>query len=129
MRQRLEVRRPPPANPISQTPSSYLAASATDLLKLVDADFALLSIEEESRAIGRLDPYQEALAIMEYLQTCRFTEVRSSININADFPGIMYPPGIKTIAGLLVIPFNIGELNDYMVFFRKGQLREVKWAG
>lgn len=66
---------------------------------------------------------------MSYLQTCRFNEVRSSININKDFPGILYPPGINTIAGLLIVPFNIGGLNDFMVFFRKGQMKEVKWAG
>jgi light-regulated signal transduction histidine kinase (bacteriophytochrome) len=116
-------------NPSSQTPASYLAATGNNLLSLVNADFAMLSIEEESRAIGRLDPYQEALAIMTYLQTCRFTEIRSSVNINADFPGIVYPPVINTIAGLLIIPFNIGDLNDFLVFFRKGELREVKWAG
>ena len=42
--------------------------------------------------------------------------------------GLSYPPGL-TISGLLLIPLNGGEENDFLVFFRKGQLRHVVWAG
>jgi light-regulated signal transduction histidine kinase (bacteriophytochrome) len=96
---------------------------------MVDADFALLSVDEEARAIGRLDPYSEALAIMTFLQSAQFTEIRSSHNINADFPGINHPSGIRTIAGLLFIPLRVGGANDFLVFFRKCQIKHVKWAG
>jgi light-regulated signal transduction histidine kinase (bacteriophytochrome) len=130
MQQRLEVRRPiPTANSSSQNPASFIATSSADLLKLVDADFALLSIEEKIRTIGRLEPYREALAIVSYLQSCQFTKIRCSQNINADFPGLGYSPGLKTICGLLLIPLSIGGGNDFLVFFRKGQQKHVKWAG
>lgn len=123
MRQRLDLRRN------IDTAALFVASSASELLKLVDADFALLSIEGESRGLGRLDPYSEAMAIMAYFQTCRFSEIKSSVNVTKDFPNIVYAPGITTIAGVLIVPLHIGGTNDLMVFFRRSQLREVKWAG
>ncbi|KUJ09902.1 uncharacterized protein LY89DRAFT_760652 [Mollisia scopiformis] len=130
MQQRIEARRPPPsAIPTAKNPAGLLATSSADLLKLVDADFALLSIDDEARAIGRLDPYPEAIAIMSYLQSQQFTEIRASQNINADFPGVGLSAGISTIAGFLLIPLNSGGANDFLVFFRKSQLKHVKWAG
>jgi len=130
MVQRIEARKIPAVKPgSSPNPTSFIATSTTDLLKLVDADFALVSIQDKIRAIGRMEPYHEALAIISYLQSCRFTTVRSSQNIKADFPGLSYPAGVKVLAGLLLIPLNVGEENDFLVFFRKGQLRHVKWAG
>jgi len=133
MLQRIAARKMPAMkhaaqNP-GQNPASYVATSSTDLLKLVDADFALVSIEDKIRAIGRMEPYEEALAVMSYLQSCRFTTIRSSQNIKADFPGLSYPSGIKTLAGLLLVPLSVGEENDFLVFFRKGQIRHLKWAG
>lgn len=128
MAQRINARKPPRTAPPTQTPSGFIAASSTDLLTVFDADFGLLSIQDEARAIGRLDPYREALAVLAHLQACRFTDIKSSQNIAADFPTLNYAPGIKTIAGLLVIPLSIGG-TDFLVFFRKGQLREVRWAG
>lgn len=129
LQQRLEARRPLLANPTSKKPASILATSSTDLLRLVDADFALLSIDEEVRTIGRLDPYTEAIAIMSHLHTCHFTDIKCSQNIYADFPGINQKSGgIKTIAGLLFIPLN-GGANGFLVFFRKSQSKHVKWAG
>jgi light-regulated signal transduction histidine kinase (bacteriophytochrome) len=128
MIQRIEARKPLVTTPPTQHPASFIAASSSDLLKLFDADFGLLSIQDEARAIGRLNPYREALAILAYLQSRQFTSVRSSQNINADFPQIKYAPGIHTISGLLVIPLSIGG-GDFLVFFRRGQLRKVRWAG
>lgn len=95
----------------------------------MEADFALLSIDEKIRPIGMIDPYQEALAIMSYLQSCRFNEVRHSHNIKADFPGLNYPSGLTTIGGLLLIPLKVKEGNHLLVFFRKTQARHVNWAG
>lgn len=127
MVQRVEARRAPIANP-SPNASGFASSSSADLLKLVDADFALLSIDDEAKAIGKVEPYREALAIMSYLQACRFNEVQRSQSIKADFPGFSYPPGI-TVSGLLFIPLGVGGGNDFIVFFRKGQQQEVKWAG
>lgn len=129
MQQRIEARRIPTPSPSTQNPNGFVANSSADLLRLVDADFALFSIDDEARAVGRLEPYQEAVAIMSYLQSCKFTTIRSSHNITADFPGLSFPAGLKSIAGLLFIPLNAGEGNNFLVFFRKGQEKQVKWAG
>src|SRR3954452_229247 len=121
MIQRIEARKPPVTTLPTQHPAKFIAASSTDLLKVFDADFGLLSIQNEARAIGRLNPYREALAILAYLQKRQFNSCRSSQNINADFPQIKYAPGIHVISGLLVIPLSIGG-GDFLVFFRRGQL-------
>ena len=128
MIERIQARKPPSTAPPPQNPAGFIAASSSDLLRVFDADFGLLSIQDEARAIGRLDPYREALAILAHLQARRFSSVLASQNINEEFADIKYPPGIKIIAGLLFIPLSIGG-NDFLVFFRKGQLREVRWAG
>ena len=128
MMQRIEARKPPEKAPPTQNPAGFIAASSADLLRVFDADFGLLSIHDEARAIGRLEPYREALAMLAYLQHRRFTTVFASQNINQDFPEIKYAPGINSISGCLVIPLNVWG-NDFMVFFRKGQLREIRWAG
>ncbi|KAH6719286.1 putative phytochrome-like histidine kinase PHY2p [Leptodontidium sp. MPI-SDFR-AT-0119] len=128
MMQRIEARKPPQKAPPTQHPAGFIAASSADLLRMFDADFGLLSIHDEARAIGRLEPYSEALAILAYLQHRRFTTVLASQNINLDFPDIKFPPGIHAISGCLVIPLNAWG-NDFLVFFRKGQLREIRWAG
>ncbi|TVY16308.1 Histidine protein kinase NIK1 [Lachnellula arida] len=114
--------------PPTQSPSGFIAASSADLLRVFDAEFGLLSIQDEARAIGRLDPYPEALTILTYLQSRRFTSIISSQNINKDFPDIKFAAGIHIISGLLIIPLSIGG-NDFLVFFRKGQLKEIRWAG
>lgn len=128
MIQRIEARKPLQKTPPTQHPASFITASSSDLLRAFDADFGLLSIRDEARAIGKLEPYREALAILTYLQSRNFTSVIASQNINADFPDINYPPGINTVCGCLVIPLNMFG-NDFMVFFRIGQLREIRWAG
>ncbi|CAG8949312.1 hypothetical protein HYFRA_00004938 [Hymenoscyphus fraxineus] len=128
MLQRLEARRAPQTAPPAQSPQGFIAASSSDLLRAFDADFGMLSIQDEARAIGRLDPYREALVILAHLQGLRLRTIVCSQNVNADFPTINYPPGIEVISGLLLIPLSMGG-NDFMVFFRKGQLKEVRWAG
>lgn len=131
MQQRIDARRAPTANPSQQNaqPTSYVASSSADLLKLVDADFALLSVDDDAKAIGRLEPYPEAITITSYLQTLKMTEIRSSCNINADFPQLAKAHDIQSIAGLLVVPLNFGGGSDFMVFFRRAQSKQVKWAG
>lgn len=127
MRQRIEARRAPRQNP-GKTPSGFIAASSDDLLKVFDADFGLLNIQDEARAIGRLRPYREALSILAYLQSRHFTEIFSTHNITKDLPKLKDSPAINSVAGILVIPLSTGG-NDFLVFFRRGQLREVRWAG
>jgi light-regulated signal transduction histidine kinase (bacteriophytochrome) len=128
MTQRIQARKPPSIMPPQQSPSGFIAASSGDLLRLFDADFGMLSIQNEARAIGRLDPYREALAILTYLQARRLRNILASQNVNQDFLDLKYSPGINIIAGILVIPLSMRG-NDFLVFFRKGQLNEVSWAG
>ncbi|RDW66323.1 hypothetical protein BP6252_09958 [Coleophoma cylindrospora] len=128
MLQRLQARKPPSTVPPAQDPAGFIAASSADLLRVFNADFGLLNIQDEARSIGKLDPYREALALLAFLQSRRTIVILSSQNINVDFQELKYPPGIKSISGLLVIPLSVTGA-DFIVFFRKGQLKEVRWAG
>ncbi|TKA82828.1 hypothetical protein B0A55_01047 [Friedmanniomyces simplex] len=125
---RLQARKLINTVPSQSNPSGYIIASSEDLLKLFDADFGLLSIRDETKILGQLEQTQEALAMLEYLRMRRITNVMSSQDISVDFPDLRYPPGITVIAGLLLVPLSSGG-QDFIVFFRRGQTREVKWAG
>ncbi|KAI4721374.1 hypothetical protein E4T48_02262 [Aureobasidium sp. EXF-10727] len=114
--------------PTSKNPSGYIIASSEDLLKLFDADFGMLSIRDETKVLGQVDETQEALAMLEYLRMRKLTSVTATQDLKDTFPDLRYPPGFHHIAGLLVVPLSAGG-NDFIVFFRRGQLREVKWAG
>ncbi|KAJ4298847.1 hypothetical protein N0V90_004090 [Kalmusia sp. IMI 367209] len=114
--------------PSQHNPSGYIIASSDDLLKLFDADFGLLSIRDETKILGRLENSQESLALLEYLRMRKITSVLTSTDITEDFPDLRYPPGFQIIAGMLIVPLSVGG-DDFIVFFRRGQLKEVKWAG
>ncbi|RMX88731.1 hypothetical protein D0867_15510, partial [Hortaea werneckii] len=125
---RLQARKLINTVPSQNNPSGYIIASSEDLLKLFDADFGLLSIRDETKILGNLEQSQEALAMLEYLRMRQFQSVMTSMDIKEDFPDLRYPPGFTHLAGLLLVPLSSGG-HDFIVFFRKGQLREVKWAG
>ena len=125
---RLQARKLINTVPTEQNPSGYIIASSDDLLKLFDADSGLLSIRDETKILGRIEQTQEALAMLEYLRLRRLTSVTNSMDIRQDFPDLRYSPGISVIAGLMLVPLSVSG-SDFIVFFRKGQLREVKWAG
>ncbi|KAL8630044.1 hypothetical protein Q9189_004239 [Teloschistes chrysophthalmus] len=114
--------------PTEKNPSGYIIASSDDLLQLFDADYGLLSIRDETKILGKLEQTQEALALLEYLRLRKFSTVIDSVDIQLDFPDLRYSPGFSCIAGLMLVPLSVGG-SDFIVFFRKGQLREVKWAG
>lgn len=125
---RLQARKLINTVPTQNNPSGYIIASSEDLLKLFDADFGLLSIRDETKVLGDIEQTQEALAMLEYLRLRRITNVMTSQDIREDFPDLRYAPGFTVIAGLLLVPLSAGG-QDFIVFFRKGQLKEVKWAG
>ncbi|OBS23727.1 hypothetical protein FPOA_04275 [Fusarium poae] len=125
---RLQARKLINTAPTDKNPSGYIIASSEDLLKLFDADFGLLSIKGETKLMGPVEQSQEALAMLEYLRMRQLTSVVASQDVREDFPDLRYPPGFQVIAGLLYVPLSIGG-NDFIVFFRKGQIKEVKWAG
>ncbi|KAI8962659.1 hsp90-like protein [Daldinia sp. FL1419] len=125
---RLQARKLINTMPTDKNPSGYITASSNDLIKLFDADFGMLSIRGETKILGKIEQSQEALAMLEYLRLRRFTSVLTTQDIREDFPELRYPPGFSVIAGLLYVPLSVGG-HDFIVFFRKGQVREVKWAG
>jgi light-regulated signal transduction histidine kinase (bacteriophytochrome)/CheY-like chemotaxis protein len=125
---RLQARKLINTVPSQQNPSGYIIASSDDLLKLFDADFGLLSIRDETKILGQLESSQEALVLLEYFRMRRITSVMTSQDVSQDFPDLRYPPGFQVIAGMLIVPLSVRG-QDFIVFFRKGQLREVKWAG
>lgn len=49
-------------------------------------------------------------------------------DITKDFPDINLRAGPNVIAGVLHVPLSAGG-KDFIAFLRKGQLREVTWAG
>ncbi|KAF1972696.1 hypothetical protein BU23DRAFT_466943 [Bimuria novae-zelandiae CBS 107.79] len=125
---RLQARKLINTVPTQHNPSGYIIASSDDLLKLFDADFGLLSIRDETKILGQLENSQEALALLEYLRMRQLSSVLTSTDVSQDFPDLRYPPGFQVIAGMLIVPLSVGG-NDFIVFFRKGQLKKVKWAG
>ncbi|EWC46901.1 hypothetical protein DRE_03913 [Drechslerella stenobrocha 248] len=125
---RLQARKLINTVPTEENPSGYIVASSDDLLKLFNADFGLLSIRDETKVLGQLQDTQEALALVEYFRIKCFTSVVTSQQLSDTFPDLQYPPGFKTIAGALLVPLS-GAGTDFIVFFRKGQLRHVTWAG
>lgn len=125
---RLQARKLINTMPTDQNPSGYIIASSEDLLKLFDADSGVLAIRGETKILGRMEQSQEALALLEYLRVKSFTSVLTTQDITTDLPDLRYPPGFTILAGMLYVPLSSGG-QDFIVFFRKGQIKEVKWAG
>ena len=125
---RLQARKLINTAPTEHNPAGYIIASSDDLLNLFDADYGLLSIRDETKILGKLEQTQEALALLEYLRLRKTTSVLASTDLRFDFPDLRYPPGFAVIAGLLLVPLTVNG-SDFIVFFRRSQLREVKWAG
>lgn len=110
------------------TPSVLATASSLDLLRIFDADFGLLAIDGEIRAIGKLEPYAEALAVLNFVDRRRFGEITMSDHMVADFPDEDFLASLEILAGLLVVPLSKDQ-SDFIIFLRKGQVKEVHWAG
>ncbi|KAL8281241.1 hypothetical protein RQP46_006275 [Phenoliferia psychrophenolica] len=125
---RLHARKLINTNPTSANPSGYIVAKAEDLLTLFDADFGVLSIGDEAKILGAVANSQELLAILDYFRLKQFVQMQTSQDIRSDFPDIDYPSGFELVAGLLSVPLS-SEGKDFIVFFRRGQLQEVHWAG
>ena len=126
---RLQARKLINTMPTSTNPSGYIVASSEDLLKLFEADIGALSIRDETKILGnRTGHVQEILAMLEFLRMKKITTVFTSQDVSEDFPDLRYPPGFNFIAGLLYVPLS-SQGEDFIVFFRRGQSREVKWAG
>ena len=111
---RLQARKLINTMPTAKNPSGYIIASSEDLLTLFDAEYGLLSIRDETKILGNLEPTQEALALLEYLRLRKSTSVLTSQDVRMDFPDLRYEPGFKVIAGLLLVPLSVGG-GDFIV--------------
>jgi light-regulated signal transduction histidine kinase (bacteriophytochrome) len=117
--------------PTKQNPSGYITASSDDLNKLFQASFGFLTIRDETKMLGQVvdaGTSLEVVAVLDYLRKKCITKITTSTNIEKDFPDLQYPPGLQFVAGLLLVPVS-SRGQDFIVFFRKSQTQEVKWAG
>ena len=48
--------------------------------------------------------------------------------VTTDYPDLQVLTRLEVIAGLLYVPLSMGG-RDFIAFLRKGQPRQVKWAG
>lgn len=118
-----------PESSASSSSGSYLVSNADALLTVFDADAGLLVINDGCKLLGQSEQGHAMLAIAEYLRIAKFTEIKSSFNIQKDFPDLVLPRGTDTIAGMLYIPLTTEAGQDFIVFFRKGEVYTIKWAG
>ncbi|KAL7279741.1 hypothetical protein ACG7TL_006148 [Trametes sanguinea] len=114
--------------PTDQHPGGYIVSNADDLLSLFDADYGVLVIGEGAKILGPNQHGQEILIIAEYLRLKQFRTLQVSQAVTVDYPDLQLTNGLEIIAGLLYVPLSTGG-RDFIAFLRKGQPREVHWAG
>lgn len=54
--------------------------------------------------------------------------MQASHNVSKDYPDLGFTAGSNAIAGMLYIPLSANG-RDFIVLLRKGQEKEVHWAG
>ncbi|KAH9950617.1 hypothetical protein B0H21DRAFT_686389 [Amylocystis lapponica] len=126
--QRLHTRKLINTMPSDQHPSGYIVSNADDLLGLFDADYGVLVIGEGAKILGPNQHGQEVLVVAEYLRLKQFNTIQVSQAVTQDYPDLQLTTGLEVIAGLLYVPLSVGG-RDFIAFLRKGQPRQVKWAG
>jgi len=109
-------------------PTGCIVSNADDLLGLFDADFGVLVIGEGAKILGPSQHGQEVLVMAEYLRLKQFAMIQVSQAVTKDFPDLQLSTGLEVIAGLLYVPLSSGG-KDFIAFLRKGQPRNVHWAG
>ncbi|WWD22241.1 hypothetical protein CI109_106732 [Kwoniella shandongensis] len=127
--QRLHTRKLISTIPSQSHPTGYIVSNADDLLQIFDAESGLLVIGDGCKLLGQNEQGQAMLSIAEYLRVMRFDNLKASNCIQRDFPDLVLPRANDTIAGLLYVPLTAKAGQDFIVFLRKGQTREVQWAG
>ncbi|QDS70117.1 hypothetical protein FKW77_005303 [Venturia effusa] len=110
------------------SPAAFITGSSSTILRLFAAEYGLLVMDDEARAVGKLGSYQEALVLVQYLRARGVRSILASQKITEDFSDLVYAPGFNNIAGLIAIPLSRTG-SDFLVFFRKEQLMEIHWAG
>ncbi|KDQ11477.1 hypothetical protein BOTBODRAFT_35351 [Botryobasidium botryosum FD-172 SS1] len=125
--QRLHTRKLISTIPTDQHPTGYIVSKAEDLLSLFDADYGVLVIGDGAKILGPNEHGQEILIVSEYLRLKQFNLIQVSQAVNTDFPDLLLP-SLDVIAGLLHVPLSSGG-KDFIALMRRGQLRDIHWAG
>lgn len=102
-------------------------AQAGDLVSLFGADCGASSIFGETKILGKPSDLQEVLAVVEYLRMRNLNRILWSTAISKDFQDLKYPPGFRSISGLLYIPLS-ADSRDFIIFFRGLQSSDLMGA-
>ncbi|KAF9011494.1 hypothetical protein BDZ89DRAFT_1225510 [Hymenopellis radicata] len=109
-------------------PTGYIVSNADDLLGLFDADFGILVIGDGAKILGPNQHGQEILIMAEYLRLKQFNTIQASQAVTIDYQDLNISTGLEVVAGLLYVPLS-SEGRDFIAFLRKGQPRDIHWAG
>ncbi|KAK0188256.1 phytochrome-like protein [Armillaria mellea] len=111
-------------------PTGYIVSDFDSLLSLFDADFGILVIGDGAKILGpnANEHGQEILIMAEYLRLKQFGTIQVSQAVTTDYPDLKISTGLDVVAGLMYVPLSSGG-KDFIAFLRKGQPRDVHWAG
>lgn len=111
-------------------PTGYIVSDFDSLLSLFDADFGILVIGDGAKILGANanEHGQEILIVAEYLRLKQFGTIQVSQAVTTDYPDLKISTGLDVVAGLMYVPLSSGG-KDFIAFLRKGQPRDVHWAG
>ncbi|KAF7981483.1 hypothetical protein HWV62_33533 [Athelia sp. TMB] len=126
--QRLQTRKLINTMASENHPTGQIVSNADDLLGLFEADYGILVIGEGAKILGPNLHGQDILVMAEYLRLKQFDTIQVSQSVIKDFPDLELSTGLAVIAGLLYVPLSSGG-KDFIAFLRKGQPKEVHWAG
>ncbi|ORY31988.1 hypothetical protein BCR39DRAFT_504567 [Naematelia encephala] len=128
--QRLHTRKLISTIPTQQHPTGYIVSNADDLLQIFDADAGMLIIGDGCKLLGKNSEQGIAMvAIAEFLRIKKFDTLKATSFVSRDFPDLILPRAADSIAGLLFVPLTVNTGQDFIVLLRRGQSREVHWAG
>lgn len=108
------------------SPLNYVASSISEFLGMFRADLGFLVIRTEARTLGKLLAYNESVTLLQYVRQRAFRTLFWTNSVNRDFSDLGHR--LSTISGLLVIHLAQSG-SDFLIFLRKGQLKEINWAG
>ncbi|KZP05210.1 Fph type histidine kinase [Athelia psychrophila] len=126
--QRLQTRKLINTMSSENHPTGQIVSNADELLGLFEADYGILVIGEGAKILGPNIHGQDILVMAEYLRLKQFDTIQVSQSVVKDFPDLELSTGLSVVAGLLYVPLSSGG-KDFIAFLRKGQMKEVHWAG
>jgi len=103
-----------------------LAAAGRDLLKLVNADGALVRLAGKTRIVGTLPPLHIALQILDTLRVQNNDEIFLTDHLAGVQP--QFAEYKAQASGVLLLPF-ANHSGDGIIWFRGEVVRTVKWGG